>query len=298
MEIKIEINKLRQRGLMIGTPTYGGMCGSPYFISMIDLTNKMLQMSLPMKTCIIENESLITRARNNIAHMFMNQTEFNRLLFIDADIKFTIDDVLSLLALSDQYPILCGSYPKKAINWDMVEKAVKMGVPAGELSKFCDNAVLNFVPTESGERVLDLTKPIEVLEAGTGFMMIRRDVFGLMEEAYPDLKYTPDYKLQNPGFDKTSDLGVYAFFDTRIHTDETSLEKKKNGVRRYLSEDYSFCELWRRIGGKIYVCPWINLIHHGTFQFRGNIQACMALRSKEMADSKAQSAKGNVAANG
>ena len=282
MEIKIDANELRKRPVMIGTPAYGGMCGTPYLISLVDLVSRFTQMQIPLKTCVISNESLITRARNNIVSMFVNQTEFNRLLFIDADIKFSINDVLSLLALSDEYPVLCGSYPKKAINWDIIVKAVKAGVKAVDLPKYIDNPVLNFVPTESGIRKMDLSKPIEVLDTGTGFMMIRKDVFDLMDDAYPELKYTPDYALNNPGFDANKDKGVSAFFDTRIHIDETSKVKQAQGVKRYLSEDYSFCELYRRIGGKIFVCPWINLSHFGSMEFHGDVQRTMSLQSQEM----------------
>lgn len=281
MEIKISTEELRKRPLMVGTPMYGGQCSSPYHISSIDLTNKFIQLGIPLKHCVIENESLITRARNNIMHMFMHQTDFNRLLFIDADIKFSPDDVLSLLAFSDQYPVICGSYPKKAINWPIIERAVRAGVPTHELKNFIDNPVLNFVPSESGVRKMDLSAPVEVLDTGTGFMMIRKDVPEIMAQHYPELKYTPDYALHNPGFDDSRDKGVFAFFDTRIFTDETSIAKKQAGVKRYLSEDYSFCQLWRAIGGKIFVCPWINLVHHGTYQFQGNIQPVMALQSKE-----------------
>jgi len=282
MDIKIDVNELRKRPLMIGTPAYGGMCGTPYLISMIDLISRFTQMQILTKTCIISNESLITRARNNIVSMFRNENEFNRLLFIDADIKFSINDVLSLLALSDEYPVLCGSYPKKAINWQIIEKAVKAGVPSGDLHKYIDNPVLNFVPTDSGVRKMDLSRPIEVLDTGTGFMMIRKDVFDMMEDAYPDLKYTPDYALNNAKFDEHKEKGVFAFFDTRIHLDETSTDKKQRGVKRYLSEDYSFCELYRRIGGKIFVCPWITLSHFGSMEFHGDVQRTMSLQSLEM----------------
>ena len=135
---------------------------------------------------------------------------------------------------------------------------------------------------------MDLSKPIEVLDTGTGFMMIRQDVFDLMEKAYPELKYTPDYALSNAGFDDHKDKGIFAFFDTRIHADETSLDKQQQGIKRYLSEDYSFCELYRRIGGKIFVCPWIKLTHYGSMEFKGDVQRTMSLQSKEMQEKLAK----------
>lgn len=281
MEIKIDAEELKKIPLMVGTPAYGGLVSSAYHLAMIDLQTHFNQMDIPIKHCVIENESLITRGRNNIVKMFMEDKSFERLLFVDADIRFNPKDVLCLLALSQEYEVICGSYPKKAINWKHVKKAIKMGVPSNKLHTFTDNPVLNFVPPESGTRTqVDLTKPIEVLDTGTGFMMISRSVFEKMEKAYPELCYTPDYQLSNPTFDKNVDTGVYSFFDTGIVIDETSAAKKNTGVKRYLSEDYMFCKRWRDIGGKIWVCPWINLIHHGTYQYHGNIRDILVMQNE------------------
>jgi hypothetical protein len=40
----------------------------------------------------------------------------------------------------------------------------------------------------------------------------------------------------------------------------------------YTSEDYFFCDLWRKQGGKIYLNPFIRLTHSGTYVFSGNLQ--------------------------
>lgn len=42
---------------------------------------------------------------------------------------------------------------------------------------------------------------------------------------------------------------------------------------RYLSEDYMFCQWARNIGLKVWMCPWMNMVHVGTFNFAGNMQA-------------------------
>ncbi|NMC87794.1 MAG: hypothetical protein GYA69_05120 [Candidatus Moranbacteria bacterium] len=218
----------------------------------------------------------------------MNNPDFTHLMFIDADIKYKTDDILALLALSDpnteDYEVICGSYPKKSINWKLVERAVKAGIPADKLEEYADNPVMNLAPSETGKQTLDLSRPIEVLDTGTGFMLIRRSVFEKMAKAYPELLYTPDYDLKNENFDKNRDDGVYAFFDTRIEKDETSIKKREKGIQRYLSEDYSFCHLWRKIGGKVWVAPWIRLQHSGTYHFKGNIAAYMTIKSLDYHD--------------
>jgi len=271
MEIKIEVERLRERPLVIATPAYGGMVSTPFHLAMIDTANRFSQLGINLKHCMLENESLVTRARNNLAKMFMHDDGFNHLLFIDADIKFAPDDILSMLSLD--YDVIAGCYPKKSINWSAVHKAVLRGVPPEQLSQFIGDHVLNFVPKE-GQQVFRLDEPIEVLDAGTGFMMIKRHVFEKMMEAYPEIRYDPDYTLGNPLFDEHKASGVYAFFDTEIVDVNHGMQK---GQQRYLSEDYSFCHKWRNIGGKIFVVPFVSLGHHGSYHYTGNLRAVLGL---------------------
>ena len=79
-----------------------------------------------------------------------------------------------------------------------------------------------------------------------------------MKEAYPNLKYTSDQIINNERF---SSENCYAFFDCII-------DEKSN---RYLSEDYAFCRLWQKIGGKIFADVTSPLTHYGTYPFKGNV---------------------------
>ena len=85
------------------------------------------------------NESLITRARNELARMFLDDEKFTHLMFIDSDIYFEHDSVDRLY--SHDKSIVCGLYPKKEINWDRVREAVKNNRKRFEL--LCINFVLN-----------------------------------------------------------------------------------------------------------------------------------------------------------
>jgi hypothetical protein len=53
---------------------------------------------------------------------------------------------------------------------------------------------------------------------------------------------------------------THEFFATSI--DETGA---------LLSEDYHFCDLWRKHGGKIYANPFIKLEHVGTYTYTGDL---------------------------
>jgi hypothetical protein len=56
---------------------------------------------------------------------------------------------------------------------------------------------------------------------------------------------------------------IHAFFDTVIDPE----------TKRYLSEDYMFCQYVRKMGGKIFLCPWMQLQHVGSYIFGGSLRA-------------------------
>ena len=70
-----------------------------------------------------------------------------------------------------------------------------------------------------------------------------------------DIEYVNDINVDDTLTDK-----FYAFFDTSI----TEISK------RYLSEDYTFCRRWQKLGGEIWLDPEIKLNHIGHHVFAGN----------------------------
>jgi hypothetical protein len=54
--------------------------------------------------------------------------------------------------------------------------------------------------------------------------------------------------------------------------------------RRYLSEDYMFCQWARKAGLKIWLCPWVTLSHVGSFVYGGSLQALAAIGASATAD--------------
>jgi hypothetical protein len=105
------------------------------------------------------------------------------------------------------------------------------------------------------------------MEIGTGFMMVKRDVFAKYAEAYPEYRYKPDHVGQ-ANFDGSR--YIHAYFDTVIDPES----------ERYLSEDYMFCQWWRKIGGQIFLCPWMKTQHIGTYAFSGNMPKVAELTGK------------------
>src|SRR5258708_25526393 len=109
---------------------YGGQCFGGYTDSMMKLAVATVQRGIRLHFCAISNESHIDRARIVCADEFL-RSGMTHMMFIDGDIQFRAQDVLELLDLADpasDRDILCGFYPKKAINWKLIAQAVKNGL--------------------------------------------------------------------------------------------------------------------------------------------------------------------------
>lgn len=260
MEIKIDIETLRKRGIFLATPMYGGQCAGMFTKSVADLSAFCANHNIPLQMYFLFNESLITRARNYCVDEFM-RSQMQHLMFIDSDIGFSPQDVIALMALqtqNEEYDIIGGPYPKKCISWEKIKYAVDKGV-ADEDPTVLDRYVGDFVfNPKGGAGSIRIDEPVEVLEIGTGFMMITRKALEKFSESYKELMYKPDH-VRTEAFDGTRE--IMQFFQAEI--DPVS--------KRYLSEDYWFCQKSQAIGLKTWFCPWMRLQHVGTYIFGGSL---------------------------
>jgi len=289
MELTIKLEDLRKTKLFVATPMYGGQNNGLYMKACLDLQGICMQNGIEIRFSFLFNESLITRARNYLVDEFI-RSGYTHLLFIDSDIHFDPQDILALIALNKD--IIGAPYPKKSINWKNIALAMVRdpAVAPGVLDTLVGDYVFNPVP---GTKQFTVTEPLEVMEIGTGFMMIKREVFDKFKNAYPKQNYKPDHVGQ-ANFDGSR--YIHAYFDTVIDNGYTyddlyalivrsslgetvsedakkMLEIEKTASHRYLSEDYMFCQYARRIGIEVWLCPWMKTQHIGTFAFTGNMQS-------------------------
>lgn len=277
MEIQIKVEELQKKKLFVATPMYGGVAGGMFTRSMCDLTALCMRYGIEMKSYFLFNESLITRARNYCVDEFM-RSGYTHLLFIDSDIGFNPQDVLALLALQtdeSQYDIIGGAYPKKCITWEKIKMAVDKGMAdenPNVLEDFVGDFVFNPVMGEGEKsKSIRLDEPAEVLEIGTGFMMIRRRTFENYLKAFPNIMYKPDH-VRTEAFDGSREIGMY--FQAEIDPES----------KRYLSEDYLFCQNSRKAGMGVYLCPWMHLYHTGFYTFGGKLAALASIGASATAD--------------
>ena len=97
---------------------------------------------------------------------------------------------------------------------------------------------------------------------GGGFQLIRRGALERMIAAYPErhFKSVHDLPMSGSRRDAAPSANLFALFDCIIDPDTGA----------YLSEDYSFCLRWRRIGGEIWIDAASKLTHAGPYEFVGD----------------------------
>jgi len=259
-EVSVSIEELRKRKILIATPMYGGMCGGSYTKSTADLASMAAQYGMDVRFYYLFNESLITRARNYLVDEFL-RSDCTHLMFIDADIGFDPNDVIALSVIAEagnDKEIVCGPYPKKCIAWEKIKRAVDRGFADKDpenLEKYVGDYVFN---PKQGSGSIPLDEPVEVLEGGTGFMMIQRSALEKFAAAYPQYNYLPDH-VRTAHFDGTREIMQYF---------QAEIDPKS---KRYLSEDYWFCQKMWDIGVKTWLCPWMKLQHMGSYVFAGSL---------------------------
>jgi hypothetical protein len=259
-QLKIPIENLRKKSLFVAAPMYGGQCAGMFTRSILDLSAVMAKHDIKLTVYFLFNESLVQRARNYCVDEFL-RSGATHMMFIDSDIGFDPRDILVLMAMSDddtEYDVIGGAYPKKCISWEKIKAAVDRGAADEDpnvLEKYVGDYVLN---PKAGYETFAINQPVEVRELGTGFMMIRRKTFEDYERAFPELHYKPDH-ARTEHFDGHRE--IMAYFDCAIEPE----------TKRYLSEDYFFCYNVQKMGGKVWLCPWMKLSHVGSYVFGGSL---------------------------
>ncbi len=168
-------------------------------------------------------ECPIGRARNDLTHRFLQNKEFTHILFVDADIIYSFEQVEKILSHDED--IVGGFYPKKS---------------EGPVALVCNRLDTVDAPNDRG---LVKTKYM-----GTGFLRISRKVFEVMiQEMGKDLEYVCDSGSNETKHDFWR-MGVV---------------KGADGKNRWLSEDWQFCQFALDCGFEVWGDAQIMLQHSG-----------------------------------
>lgn len=140
--------------------------------------------------------------------------------------------------------IIGGPVPMKGIDWERVRQGAVLNHP--NLSSL--SGIFNINKLKNHEMIAS-NLPFQVKHIGTGFMLIRRDVF---EKIKPHVGW-----YTNTGNTIDASDKIYDYF------------KVQNVNNELLSEDYNFCHMYREHGGTIWAAPWCVLGHFGSYLFSG-----------------------------
>lgn len=233
--------------LLVATPCYCGSVDVRYMESIMHLMQLCSMTGIKMSFTHIPFDSLIPRARNVCVTRFMQKEEYTHMIFIDADIQFDPKSVIKMI--EEDKDIICGAYPKKILDYEAIKQFAPTSKDMTDLlqsvTKFAINVKKDSQPSESGV--------IEVLDGPTGFMLIKKEAIKKLIDAYPDTEYKNDINAY-----RIPDAKYYDLFQSKVFDN------------RYLSEDYGFCRLWQKIGGRIFVDLTTKLNHIGPFVFPGD----------------------------
>jgi len=234
--------------VFIATPMYGGAAQGAYVLSLVALLGQLRDAGCAARYEIVQHESLVTRARNVLLTACL-ASDATHCLLLDADVGFEAGDVMRMLRAGLDFA--GAAYPKKGVNWANVAAAARQHpeMPAEELERLLGYYVINFLP---GTERIGLDQPVEVRELGAGLLLLRRGALEAMVAAHPERRHVA------AGGGET-----LALFDTGT----------EEGSGRYLSEDFFFCALWRALGGRVWLCPWVRTTHTGSYSFQGDLRS-------------------------
>jgi hypothetical protein len=237
--------------VFVATPCFGGLVTQGYMSSVINLMQYSAAAGFDASLSLLGCDALITRSRNTLVGRFLESPAATHLMFIDADIAFDPAQVGRLLRFDQD--VVGGMYPLKVIHWDaeaLLRAAHRVesmqSAPLLYVGRFCEGAALR---RQDGF--------VTGIYAGSGFLMIKRQVIERMIAAYPETRYTAGLVYPPP---PSPEPARFALFDCMIDPDTGT----------YLSEDFTFCRRWRSIGGTIWLDTAGTLTHAGTHGFCGS----------------------------
>lgn len=253
----MENSKKSNKKILFPLIAYGGQCRAEFSLAYASLLLESRKRSnLSFSVIGMFHESLISRARN-IAAAYCLKYNYTHLLFIDSDIFFDYNDVFKLIDSNED--VVAGAYPKKYLSNNKV-KAIANNQPSFFNDKRWPEYCTDFT-SELTKKTISQTKSgqnlVEVDYAATGFMLISINAFKKIAKAFPEIEYKND-------IDAYMDFGnnFYDFFPAQINPK----------TKKFESEDYGFCRIWRSIGGKIKLIPDITLSHIGSYSYVGNLK--------------------------
>ena len=250
--------------IIILTPCYNSSMYVTYTESLLQTMFMCKDLGINATVHFCRNDSLVSRARNNLIAKAMSIPTATHFLFIDADITWSPFDILKLLVADKS--IVGGIYPIKNYEWDKLvsnpnatadifkRKSTSQLKDMFSNTDYLKTNMVRYNINHSSSMLEIENNLTKVKHLATGFMLIKRATIELMSKAFPQTKYVDDVNFLSG---KENDF-AYALFDCGVEEGH------------YFSEDWMFCHRWIKMGGSVYADITINLDHTGIETYKGS----------------------------
>jgi len=272
--MRIDLAPIREnRSLMIAMPAYGGNVHVNTALSLWGLETLLMQAGIQHNHIVTYNDPYVSFARNRLTALFL-QSDYTDMLFVDADVEFNPADALGLLHFDKD--IIGGTYPRKEIDWEAVKRIAQenpgiepenLGVAAGVFTtgSVCDT-MHPFVPTKT-------------TELATGFMCIKRSALERIEPFCRKYRVGPmDRPKQQSAEVIIRGDWITDFFPSGVIGEQ------------WVGDDFQFCRKATEAGVDLHVCSWMEIAHHGTHRFPGNMHMAWQYKYKREIEAAQESA--------
>jgi len=217
----------------------------------IHYTVSMLQFLLFLKDNDISyvlstiTEQSFVKAKNIAISIFLSSIDLTHIIFIDPNIQFIVEDVMNLLyANKDVIGVICSN---QSFSENKIDKILSNS------SKFQNQNIFEYITNSTvdikltKQQIIEKPAIIESSQIDFNFVIIRKHVIVSLINNYSIKKY------------KTN-IDIYNLFQETISDSE-----------EYLSYDKHFCNLWKNIGGKIYIATNVSVKYYGFFGYKYNM---------------------------
>lgn len=209
----------------------------------------------------------LVRARSRAVRVFLDSPAATHLLHWDADVVGNVADIRAAIdgMLASGHDFVGAPYPRKKVMWDRIAAEID-GAPmvtAATVQALAYDYPYRFGDAAEGGAMIEVVNGcVEVDAMAFGFTLTSRACLERLWKAFaPTLS-----------FGDVIDDRLYwtvALFQLLLPQQSATAPY---AIDPLLSEDYSFCQRWRDIGGKVqmYVGVGSPLHHVGAHVFRGS----------------------------
>lgn len=235
--------------IMMAMPTRGGVC--PHTALTIANLASVRDVDVDVRFALDRfniRQTDLVRARSVFVRMFLEETQATHLLFVDSDISFDTRLLLGMLQGGEDF--VAAPYPRReGIDFERA-RAAPPGLGEAAAYRYAFHPLERFEPRPNGL--------VEVKHMPLGCTLLSRTCLSAMVE-----RYRSELSFMDRTLGPTSPIRTVALFQLLLEDGEL------------MSEDFSFCERWRRMGGKVwgYFGPGSPVTHHGEHAYRGRIEA-------------------------